>query len=131
VARALARQRRLAARGVAGDIASDKYRLRAGLRGEPDDLSLRPAGPDHQVTAAGAQPRAQIGERLQQEAGPVQRRGDQPGVDREQGNHQVRLLARGGEGRVVAHPQVAGEEHDRGLNGSRAARLGPPRAPVA
>jgi hypothetical protein len=47
VACALARQRRLAARCVAGDIADDEYRLRAGLRGEPDDLSLGLAGPDH------------------------------------------------------------------------------------
>jgi hypothetical protein len=75
VACALACQRRLAARGVAGDIAGDEYRLRAG----PDDLGHWLAVPDHQVAAPGAQPRAQIGEALQHEAGPV-RRGHQPGV---------------------------------------------------
>ena len=112
-----------AARGVAGDIAGDEYRLRAGLRGEPDGLSFRPAGPDYQVTAAGTQLRAQIGEALQHEAGPV-RRGHQPGVHVEQRNHEVRLLARGGEGRAVAHPQVAGEQHDRGLNGFPCCSLG-------
>jgi hypothetical protein len=73
-----------AAHGVAGDTAGDEYRLRAGLRGEKDDISLRPAGPDHQVTAPCAQPRTHIGEALQQEAGPV-RRGHQPGVHGERG----------------------------------------------
>jgi hypothetical protein len=104
-----------AARGVAGDIAGDEYRLCAGLRGEPDGLSLRPAGPDHQVTAPAAQPRAQIGEALQHESGPGSARTSAWRLWRT-GDHEVRLPARGGEGRAVAHPKVAGEQHDRGLN---------------
>ena len=119
-----------AARGVAGDIAGDEYRLCAGLRGEPDGLSLRPAGPDHQVAAPGAQPRAQIGEALQHEAGPV-RRGHQPGVYGERGATKSacpHAAARAGLSRtrrsrvnstiavVIVSPSV---------------HLGPPRAPVA
>jgi len=81
---ALTRQRRLAARGVAGDIAGDEYRLRAGLgasrmtsvSGLPDRTTRSPPG---------AQALAQVGEGLQQEAGPVRRRGHQPGVHGEQG----------------------------------------------
>jgi hypothetical protein len=68
MAGALARQPLMAAGGVARGIAGDEYRLRAGLRGEPDGFILWPAGPDHQVTAPGAQPLAQVSQGLQQEA---------------------------------------------------------------
>lgn len=88
---------------------TEEYDLRAGLRGQPDDLGFGIAVPDGQITAAGSQAFAQIGEALQQEAGPVRRCGHQPGVHREQGHHQVRLFACGGEGWVVAYPQVAGK----------------------
>jgi hypothetical protein len=50
-------------------------------------------------------------------SGPGRRRGHWPGVRDEQWNHEVSLLTRGGGGRAIAHPQVAGEQHDRGFDG--------------
>jgi len=81
----------------------------------------RVARPDYQVSPALAELFPQRRERLGEEPGPVRRHG-QRRVHDEQRHHLPGTSARERERRVVAHPQVTGEQHDCGLHHS------PPRS---
>jgi hypothetical protein len=118
---ALQGQAPLAPRGVPGDVRGGEHGHRGGLPGHPDHLADRVAGPDYQVSPALAELFPQRRERLGEEPGPVGRHG-QRRVRDEQRHHLPGTSACQRERRVVAHPQVTGEQHDCGLHHS------PPRS---
>jgi hypothetical protein len=101
--------------GEGAHVAAQVDRRRAGLGGHRHRLGHGVAPAHDEVAAAVAQGRPQIGQRLDQEADPVGGAVvavEDLGVDDEQRHHRRRRAARLGQGRVVAHPQVAGEQDD-------------------
>ena len=114
------RQPVLTSLGVRADIGGREDRLCAdGARGRNGLL--------HHVTASQREeraPRAQgaveIDERLAQECEPVRSREvrvEDPVVEDEERHHPLGLACRCREGRMVVHPQVAGEEDDDAAHG--------------
>jgi hypothetical protein len=112
---ALGRQPLPAPGGVLGDVVRDEHRQRAGPGGQPHRLGDRIAVPDQQIATALAQPLPQICQRLSEEPGAVRRRG-QRRVCHEHRHHLACPLASLGQHRIVIHPQVAGEQHDRDVH---------------
>ena len=103
---------------VAAGAARHVHRRGAGLLGDPAGLRDHVAVPDDQPSAPGPQARRR--------GRPGSRRGTPPGwapakpagrqalVQHEQRHHPFRLGERRPQHRVVVHPQVGGEQHDRG-----------------
>ena len=87
----------------------------AGVLGDPDRLGDRVAGAHDEVAAALPELASEVGEALVEEPGAVGREPGQGRVQDVEGHHPFRAAGRG-EGRVVMHPQVAGEQDDRGTH---------------
>jgi hypothetical protein len=104
--------------GVVRHVVGQVDRFGVHLGGQPDYLGGRLALADDQVGAALAEGLAQVGQGLGQEPGPVGAAlGRVEGrVGHEQRHHLPGPLAGLVQGRVVVQPQVAGEEHDRGVH---------------
>jgi hypothetical protein len=112
-----------AARSQSADVVSAEHALGTGLARQPDHLGYRVAAPDDKVSSAPSQREPQVCESLEQEPGPVRRRrgtGQQPVVQDEQRQDRGGMAESGIQRRVVAQPQVPGEQHDRQAHAEKA-----------
>ncbi len=114
-------QRGEARPGVAGDVVTEMHAGGSGLVHEAGDLRRPFAPPDDQGAAQLSQRRIQIGEALDQEVEPVRspaRAGQECLVDDEDRHHVLGRRGRG-QGRVVADPEIAREDHELGTHPPR------------
>jgi hypothetical protein len=111
---ALLREALLAALGVPADVLGQRDALGAHLAGQLDHLGDRVTRPDDQVGAEAAQRLPQVGQALVQEESAVRGELLQARVEDEERDDLLRVRAGAGEGRVVVHPQVTGEQDDGG-----------------
>ena len=106
---------------VGGRVCAHVDRLRAEPANQRERLLDHVAAPHDQAGAAGAQRAVEVAQAVAQERDPVRgpaAAGEQPLVEHERRHHLLLLRERGGQGRVVADAQVAGEEEERASHGT-------------